>query len=206
MRSWGPPARFVADSAGLDFLNSGGRSPGDVLDWLGTGEHLLHWLEQAELVPGPVLQKLARDTDSRSLDRVAAQARDLRNWLSGFVEQYRGRPLQDIDTVRLERLNRMLAEDQQYTQVVAPELKGANLILQAQRRWTTPEAVLWPIAEAVSKLLCEENFAQIKVCEGCSMVFIDRTRRQARKWCSMSTCGNRAKQAAHRSRRQPPRR
>jgi predicted RNA-binding Zn ribbon-like protein len=31
-------------------------------------------------------------------------------------------------------------------------------------------------------------------------VFVDRTRRRARRWCSMAICGNRAKQAAHRSR------
>ena len=83
----------------------------------------------------------------------------------------------------LESLNRILAADQRYTQIVAPELKGAHLLLQSKGRWMTPEAVLWPIAEAVAKLLCEENFARIKVCEGCSLVFVDRTPGVPRKIC-----------------------
>ncbi|HEY6735223.1 MAG TPA: CGNR zinc finger domain-containing protein, partial [Roseiarcus sp.] len=34
----------------------------------------------------------------------------------------------------------------------------------------------------------------------CTLVFVDRTRRRGRRWCSMALCGNRAKQAAHRHR------
>jgi predicted RNA-binding Zn ribbon-like protein len=70
------------------------------------------------------------------------------------------------------------------------------------RRWRSPESLLPPIGEALAKFVCEEDFANVKACEGhtCTLVFADRTRRRARKWCSMAICGNRAKQAAHRSR------
>ncbi|MES6429106.1 CGNR zinc finger domain-containing protein [Cutibacterium acnes] len=42
----------------------------------------------------------------------------------------------------------------------------------------------------------------MKACEGpaCTLMFADHTRARARRWCSMAVCGNRAKQAAHRSR------
>jgi predicted RNA-binding Zn ribbon-like protein len=171
---------------------------------MGSGEKLLSWLGQAGLVPLVTLQHLARNADHDSLARVASRARDLRGWLGGFVDQYRGRALPYIDLARLELLNRILAEDQKYCQIVARSPKG-DLSLQVTRRWVTPESLLLPIAEAVAKLICEENFVQIKACEGCALVFIDRTRRRARKWCSMATCGNRAKQAAHRHRRKPHR-
>jgi predicted RNA-binding Zn ribbon-like protein len=197
-------ARLVADCAGLDFLNSGTPSGGTTTDWMGSGEKLLSWLGQAELVPLVTLQHLARNADRNALERVASRARDLREWLRGFVDQHRGRALPDIDVACLELLNRILAEEQKYCQIVAPSLKG-GLTLQATRSWMTPESMLLPIAEAVAKLVCQENFVQIKACHGCDLVFIDRTRRQARKWCSMATCGNRAKQAAHRDRRRLPR-
>jgi predicted RNA-binding Zn ribbon-like protein len=66
------------------------------------------------------------------------------------------------------------------------------------RRWRSPESLLLPIGEALAKFVCEENFADIKACEGhrCTLVFADHTRRRARRWCSMAICGNRAKQAA----------
>jgi predicted RNA-binding Zn ribbon-like protein len=50
--------------------------------------------------------------------------------------------------------------------------------------------------------VCAEDFSQVKACEGpaCTLLFVDHTRSHARRWCSMAICGNRAKQAAHRSR------
>jgi predicted RNA-binding Zn ribbon-like protein len=54
----------------------------------------------------------------------------------------------------------------------------------------------------MARLVCEEDFQYVKACEGdrCTLMFVDRTRGHARRWCSMSVCGNRAKQAAHRER------
>jgi len=70
------------------------------------------------------------------------------------------------------------------------------------RRWRSPESLLLPIGEALARFVCEEDFARVKACEGhrCTLVFADHTRMQARRWCSMAICGNRAKQAAHRNR------
>ena len=74
--------------------------------------------------------------------------------------------------------------------------------LQMMRRWQSPEALLLPIGEILAKFVCEEDFANVKACEGqgCTLMFADHTRRRARRWCSMAVCGNRAKQAAHRDR------
>jgi predicted RNA-binding Zn ribbon-like protein len=62
--------------------------------------------------------------------------------------------------------------------------------------------LLLPIAEAMARLICDEDFSYVKACEGptCTLLFADHTRGRARRWCSMALCGNRAKQAAHRHR------
>jgi predicted RNA-binding Zn ribbon-like protein len=62
--------------------------------------------------------------------------------------------------------------------------------------------LLLPIGESLAKFVCEEDFADVKACEGqtCTLLFVDHTRQKSRRWCSMALCGNRAKQAAHRSR------
>jgi predicted RNA-binding Zn ribbon-like protein len=77
-----------------------------------------------------------------------------------------------------------------------------RLELRVMRRWRSPESLLLPIGEALAKLVCEEDFASVRACEGqsCTLLFADHTRRRARRWCSMAVCGNRAKQAAHRDR------
>jgi hypothetical protein len=47
-----PPAVFIAGSLGLDFLNSIATSVETPIDWLDSGEGLMKWLAQVELVPG----------------------------------------------------------------------------------------------------------------------------------------------------------
>lgn len=44
--------------------------------------------------------------------------------------------------------------------------------------------------------------AKLRQCERCSWFFLNSGRGRGRRWCNMSTCGNRHKVAAHRKRRQ----
>jgi predicted RNA-binding Zn ribbon-like protein len=59
----------------------------------------------------------------------------------------------------------------------------------------------------MADLVCADDFTHVKACEGptCTLLFVDRTRGHARRWCSMAVCGNRAKQASHRERLQKAR-
>jgi predicted RNA-binding Zn ribbon-like protein len=103
----------------------------------------------------------------------------------------------------LKPLNRLLERDDSFHRVAAAP-KGTKQSLQFQRvrRWRTPEALLFPVGEALARLVCTEDFSDVKACEGpaCTLLFADHTRGRKRRWCSMALCGNRAKQAAHRHR------
>jgi predicted RNA-binding Zn ribbon-like protein len=198
-----PPALFVADAVGLDFLNSIATPVDTPIDWLETGEGLLRWIKQADLIPPRALAELRSRALPGELDSVAAQARGLREWFRGFVLEHKGRPLASSDLVELEPLNRLLARDEAFRQIVAREPDGAmRLELRATRRWRSAESLLLPIGEALASCVCEEDFSDVKACEGasCTLLFADHTRGRARRWCSMAICGNRAKVAAHRQR------
>ena len=137
------------------------------------------------------------------LDKVADQARDLREWFRGFVRKHMGGQLPPRALRELDPLNRLLQREEMFSQISRlRHSDGARLELQLIRRWRSPESVLLPIGEALAKFVCEEDFAAVKACEGhsCTLMFVDHTRRRARRWCSMAICGNRAKQAAHRKR------
>lgn len=197
------PAFFIADSLGLDFLNSIATPVDTPVDWIDSGDGLLAWLEQAELVPADALKALRAQAMPGEFDRVAAQARSLREWFRGFVQAHKGRPLQAKNLRELEPLNRLLERDERFSQIMAHGPgKDARLEVKAMRRWRSPESLLLPIGEALAKFVTEEDFTDVKACEGptCTLMFADHTRRRARRWCSMSACGNRAKQAAHRER------
>jgi predicted RNA-binding Zn ribbon-like protein len=201
------PAKFIADSRGLDFLNSIATPVDKPIEFIGCGEDFLQWLRDARLVPAEVLTALQDRAVPGELDAVAAQARALREWFRGFVDEYRGKPLPANAVKKLEPLNQILARDEEFGQIVALDHKHndeapSDLKWEVQRRWRSPEALLIPIAKAMAELVCSEDFSDIKACEGppCTLFFLDRTRARARRWCSMAICGNRAKQAAHRKR------
>jgi predicted RNA-binding Zn ribbon-like protein len=198
-----PPAIFIANSLGLDFLNSIATPVDTPVDWLDSGEGLVRWLAQARLVPAEALNELKERAMPGQLDDVANQARALREWFRGFVRKHMGQPLTPRAFRELEPLNRLLERDEAFTQIsLHRHNAGDRLELQVTRHWRSPESLLLPIAEQLAKFVCEEDFAKVKTCEGhnCTLMFADHTRRRARRWCSMTSCGNRAKQAAHRNR------
>lgn len=197
------PALFLADSPGLDFLNSVATPVDTPVDWLEDGEGLLAWLQQAQLVPDDVLRSARERAIPGEIDRLAGQARALREWFRDFVRQHKRRGLQAADLAELEPLNALLRRDERYDEIVAAAHGDTRVFtLAQQRRWNSSDALLLPIAEALARLVCDEDFAHVKACEGasCTLLFADHTRGHARRWCSMALCGNRAKQAAHRLR------
>jgi hypothetical protein len=97
-----PPALFISEALGLDFLNSIATPIDTPVDWIDDGEGLLSWLEQARLVPADVLKSIRAQAVPGELDKVADQARSLREWFRGFVRQHLGRPLAAEVLVQLE--------------------------------------------------------------------------------------------------------
>jgi len=197
------PALFIADSVGLDFLNSVATPVDTPIDWLDDGEGLLSWLQQSKLVSDDVLDSIRARAIPGEIDRLAAQARSLREWFRTFVQTHKGHALKAADLSNLDSLNQLLRRDEAFNEIVVQESGEPSAFrLLKSRRWASPETLLIPIAESLAQLICQENFSYVKACEGpvCTLLFADHTRGHARRWCSMSMCGNRAKQAAHRHR------
>jgi predicted RNA-binding Zn ribbon-like protein len=204
---------FSAGQLGLDFLNTIAVPVDTKVEWLTSGEDLLAWLKRARLVPDDVLDSFGKRAGRGELDAIATQARALRDWFKPFVYKHMGRPLKPGALRQLEPLNQLLARDEEFGQIVIREREhdhkqenGAisGLVWRAQRRWPSPESLLFPLARSLGDLVCAEDFTYVKACEGppCTLLFVDRTRGHVRRWCSMAVCGNRAKQAAYRERAQ----
>jgi len=195
-----PSALFIADHPALDFLNSHATPAGRPIEWLADGADLLDWQVAAGMVTPEVAKKFRAHP---ALDAIAAEARSLRAWLGDFVRRHAGAPLPAKAAAELQPLNRLLAKDESYARVAADA--AGQLHLERPRRWEDPEALLQPLAAAVADLACHADFRLIRRCAGhdCSLMFLDRTKAHARRWCSMAMCGNRAKAAAHRARQRP---
>jgi len=187
---------FIGSHLALDFLNTAASPAGVPTEWLRDGADLLDWLVRA----GVVSATLAGGFRGRSdLDQVAARARAFRGWLREFVDRHAGKVVGGTVVRELGPLNALLARDDSRPEVVAD---GGRLAVRRARRWARPEELVQPLADAAADLVCRADFRLVRACEGaaCTLVFLDRTRSHARRWCSMAACGNRAKAAAHRAR------
>ena len=215
-----PAPVFIADNVGLDFMNTIAVPVNNQVEWLASGEDLLVWLREAGLAPKEALNTFRKNTLPGQLDALAAQARGLRDWFRPFVYKYKGRPIEAKALHELALLNQLLARDEAFGQIVVRDVPNSHdhdheaedaglsgLAWRPQRRWQSPESLLVPLARSLADLVCTEDFTQVKACEGpgCTLLFLDRTRGRARRWCSMAVCGNRVKQAAHRRRIQEAR-
>jgi predicted RNA-binding Zn ribbon-like protein len=64
--------------------------------------------------------------------------------------------------------------------------------------WTAPGAVAAVLALLAVEALITLPRNRIRACGRCGWLFLDSSRGGRRRWCSMSTCGNREKASRHR--------
>ncbi len=200
-----PSALLVGDHLALDFLNSAATPAGGRVEGLRDGADLLDWLERAGAIDAATAARFRAGAGGpAALDGIAAEARQLWEWLRGFVARHMGQQLDAETVVELGPLNGLLARSDGFGQVAA-DPDGRGLRWHRERRWA-PDQLLQPLAEAVGDLICMADFRLVRACEGvaCTLVFLDRTKAHSRRWCSMAVCGNRAKAAAHRARAASP--
>ena len=120
-----PPAIFIADSRGLDFLNSVATPVDTPVDWIDSGEGLLEWLAQAKFVPSKALNALKARAKPGELDKVAAKPR-MREWFRGFVRKHMGRPLTPRGARRTGASEQALAARRRFSQISRHRHDGAD--------------------------------------------------------------------------------
>ncbi|WP_203142761.1 CGNR zinc finger domain-containing protein [Marinobacter mangrovi] len=181
-----PP--FIAGNLALDFINTQFGVGDDQHECLCDDRCVVEWLTQA----GVLHETL--DAPPAGL-RELAQA--LRKNMRALIDSAREGRGVDPDIVNrvLERGN--LVERLEWNP------KDAVFQRRAYRRDLASESLLQPVAESLVDLLTEEDLALVKQCEAsdCILLFHDQTKSHRRRWCSMASCGNRMKAAAHRARK-----
>ena len=72
----------------------------------------------------------------------------------------------------------------------------------APRSSSPADAALATILAAVAESAAEGTWARFKACrdDNCHWAYLDESRNRSRAWCSMASCGNRAKARAFRNR------
>ena len=174
----------------------------DTIDWrtsshaednLRTYSDLLAWGAKRGLVDREVEERLVRIAKGREDvgEAVLAEAKSLREAIYRIFSAVAHGG--EADAADLEVLNESLARAMARASV---SREGVGY------RWgwegvESADMVLFPVARSAAHLLTSEDLGRVKECandeEGCGSMFIDRSKGQSRRWCSMQSCGNRAK-------------
>lgn len=191
-----PAVAGVGGHVVLDYVNTCGGS-GKVRD----DERLIDW---HAAVNWAIENRLLTQSDSRRLEKARSRAgqhpSDLLAELTEFREAMHAvfaaiaarSPLPERARVRLEAH-------------IVQALGHSSLCVDggAPARWSVcPEkagsALMTDrLALAASELLTQPVLAHVRECGACSWLFLDLSRSRSRRWCSMATCGNRAKAQRH---------
>jgi predicted RNA-binding Zn ribbon-like protein len=198
---WGPEA-FVGGHVALDFANTVGGFARERVERLLAYADLVAWARAAEVLDDAEAAALRRraeadpDGASQVLDGVRGQREALHRWLATAVT---GGEVADADRMRVaddlaaaHRAAR-LAPDPTQGPAWLVTVDDAGLALPARR-----------LALATAALLAGEDRRRIGLCGRCSWLFLDPSPTRRRRWCSMATCGNRAKAARHHARTTQP--
>lgn len=200
-----PPARppyFLADHPALDFVNTRLPLKNGAWDALDTRESFAEWLLASQISGGAESAAKLRSLPPEDANKVMEEARRLRETLRSVL-QAAEKPLTPEQqsaalTPLAVHINAILAEAPQQQSLQTEE----RLEWQQAYRFQTARGLLAPLAHAIGEILMTPDPSRVRACEGadCVLWFLDLSKGNRRRWCSMALCGNRAKVAAHRSR------
>jgi predicted RNA-binding Zn ribbon-like protein len=184
---------------GLDFVNTLEYEKGLPADSFDDALVAVEWLREHELLHQDMADSLVADirTDeelaARVLQRVQKVRGSLRELLDAAVER---RPPQDG---ALREVNRALRAP--YVYELVPAADGVSL--DHRHEGDPVSGALARLSEVIARELTQEDKERLRICanDECRWLFRDNSPAGRRKWCDMSSCGNRAKAARHRERK-----
>lgn len=183
---------------GLDFVNTLEFDKGVPTEELVDQATAIRWLQAHALLHGSTADRMLRelDNDEEASDKLMQRVRRvraaLRELLDAAVER---RPPQ---SAALREVNRALRAP--YIIELVPAADGVSL--DHCHEGDPISGALGRLSEAIARELTQGDPRRLRVCanDECRWVFRDNSSAGRRKWCDMSTCGNRAKAARHRER------
>jgi len=177
------PFVFVGNNAAIDFINTEVINRGHATDLLKNVADLTHWAERAEL---PVRGKMTEEDFKEALNLRAAL-----KFL--YSAKMNGNP---PSTKSLAILNAHLAKHLE--QHVLRFMSNEYVLLPAHDGFSISRLLAY-LAHEGAILLASHESSRMKKCSNpdCVLIFLDTSRNQKRRWCSMDVCGNRSKVSTH---------
>lgn len=183
MKKQDSPFVFVGNNVAVDFVNTEIVRRGQLVDLIQNNADLVQWAHAADL-----------NLDSGVTAADVTKVLEFRRALKGvFAAKIDGLP---ASRKALAKINQHLA-NHSTRQVLRYKKNG--YVLQSMQEVVTIPTLLGELAYEAATLLASSRADRLKRCSSpdCVLIFLDTSRSQKRRWCSMETCGNRAKVSTH---------
>lgn len=180
---------LVGEALCLDFANTVNSRPTPEHDYLMHYSDLVGWAHKVGILSPTQSHKLRnRSTEnaeaSEEVLNRAWRIRELIYRLFSNAAKDSEQSQKDIETFLKE-----YAEAISHGQLI----KEDNHYRTTWKLDASFDALLWPIVHSAGELLLSEELDHVKECPNCGWLFLDTSKNQSRRWCSMNTCGARDK-------------
>ncbi len=189
---------FDAGLLPLDFANTAEwHARADPIEQIKSYADLVSWSWKAGLLTKEAAQGLLDTAEHRPQDarRALDRAIELREALYRiFSHRAAGTEISKED---LALFNAALGEALHRVKL---DTSGAGFSWDWSNEDQNLETILWPILWESAELLTSDDLKRVGECaddRGCGYLFYDSSRNHSRRWCSMESCGNRAKVQRH---------
>ena len=185
----------------LDFANTTGWRPDPRgAEYVHDYEDLIAWAEHGgALEPGEARKLLraakAEPEHAQAVHRRAIALREAVYRVFSGAASGRGAAAADVDLI-----NRSIGDAYQHLRLAPRDGAFAWEWHDAEGALELP---LWRVAQSAASLLISPDLRRVRECSGenCDWLFVDESKNHSRRWCDMTTCGNRAKARRNYARR-----
>lgn len=195
MRS-GTEFAWIGGHVSLDFVNTaGGATKSRDVERLKDYRDAVRWVRFAGLVTAGEERELHTLADAHpreSVDQLATLHAEREDSHAVLMSIAAGRVPRERETARISGY-------------IKDAVAIAHLAASRSRpcAWIVPTSIAGlsvirhRVALAIAEIVMSEDRLNIRECEACSWLFLDRSPTKRRRWCSMAACGNRAKARRH---------
>ncbi len=158
----------------LDLLNTAWLKQGRPLDWLSSAELIAAFASQHDVA-----------ATTAEASRMMTPLRRAREAILKLLQQVK-------DPNNVKRINQILQRGRLKLSMAG---EGPTMVLQAEPGdWTLAVRAVYDATQ-----LLAQRAERIRCCAhpNCTLWFLDTSRNGMRRWCSMASCGNRAKAKRH---------
>jgi predicted RNA-binding Zn ribbon-like protein len=187
----------LGDRLCLDFVNTSGQHPSHEDDeFLTSYAHLVEWSVYMDIITDEAGDRLlalaaARPVEAEAALNYAVAVRETLFRVLSAVAAGR-----EAETADMAAFNHVLSRAMSHLRMAA---------LDDGFRWAWAletadlEAMLWPVVWSAAELMTSHEIQHLRECasDTCDWLFLDTSRNHSRRWCSMKSCGNRAKARSH---------